>query len=282
MEISNNILQDYVEYCSNKLIEEFGSYNSESYDPIYLYTRYKCRIIEQRCRLVKEARDLRIPSQYLDAYNGIKSDISSGQSLRKYQSRNLKRLDYDDDMLSHWGIQHFHLGSEIENDGFISRTRELLFIHFSKGAAHIIGVYQHGSWCDFDIIEKLHENWPQELSVFKTESDASNLTEEEYKTIRKKNGNVNVRVNDGTEYFCPGMGVTCNGAPTLAVLNSQKIIFMFNEQFETIKLNIQQIFSSDPEKRYSDNVTIGLEMCNNLKKFVYIIKETGFKFTIES
>ena len=35
-------------------------------------------------------------------------------------------------MLSHWGIQHFHLGDVVESDGFVKRTKELLFVHFSR------------------------------------------------------------------------------------------------------------------------------------------------------
>lgn len=284
MKITNAILDDYTDYCHQRLIDEFDTHDSGTYDPIYLYQRYKCRIIDSRMRVISEAKGLIIPQEYKVAYEVIISDITNGYILKKYQSRNLKKLDYDDDMLSHWGVQHFHLGNTLESDGYISRLRngDLLFIHFSQSEAHILGVFNHGSWCDLDIIEIIHENWPQELTVFKSGSDPKIMTETEYRTLRKKHANANVIVKDGTEYLCPGMGVTANGAPMHAVLNSDKVIFMFNRAFELIQENIQLILSSDPEKRESENITVGMEIVHDNNTVVYKIKETGFKFTLSS
>src|SRR5690554_5425257 len=125
MEFLNEILDDYSEYCHRKLQAEFGSYSQGSYDPIYLYQRYKCRIIDKRVRSVSEAQELVIPEKYTAAYEDIVNSIKSGKCLKKYQSRNLKNLHYDDDMLSHWGVQHLHLGQIIEQDGFVARTGDL-------------------------------------------------------------------------------------------------------------------------------------------------------------
>ena len=282
MEVRNKILDDYTDYCHQKLTEEFGTYSSGTYDPIYSYQRYKCRIIDKKPRTVLESRDLSVPQVYQSAYQAIISDIENGKDLKKYQSRNLKKLDYDDDMLSHWGIQHFHLGQDLEDDGYVKRTGDLMFIHFSGTNAHILGLFNHGSWVDLDIIEILHENWPQELAVFKSGSNATPLTELEYKTLRKKHANANVTVKDGTEYLCPGMGVAANGAPVFAVLNSDKAIYMFNRAFELIRENIVLILESDPEQRTSETITIGMEIIHATSSIAYHIKETGFKFTLSS
>lgn len=282
MEVINKILDDYTDYCHQKLTEEFGAYSLSTYDPIYLYQRYKCRIIERRPRTVLESEGLMVPESYQSAYQNIISDIEDGNDLKKYQSRKLKRIDYDDDMLSHWGIQHFHLGQTLESDGYVKRTGDLLFIHFSGNNAHIVGFFNHSAWTDLDIIEILHENWPQELTPFKSGRNAVPLTELEYKTLRKKHANANVTVRDGTEYLCPGMGVTANGAPIFAVLNSDKVIFMFNREFELIRDNIELILEKDPEKRTSETITIGMEVTESTNSFVYHIKETGFQFKLSS
>lgn len=282
MKVINKILDDYTDYCHQKLTEEFGTYSLGAYDPIYLYQRYKCRILDNKPRTVLEANDLTVPQIYQSAYQEIISDIENGNNIKKYQSRNLKKLDYDDDMLSHWGIQHFHLGQTLENDGYVKRTENLLFIHFSESNAHILGFFHHGAWSNLDIIEILHENWPQELAVFKSGSNVAALTELEYKTLRKKHANANVTVNDGTEYLCPGMGVTANGAPVFATMNSQKVIFMFNRAFELIRENIVLILELDPERRTSETLTIGMEIVDSTHSIEYHIKETGFKFTLSS
>lgn len=282
MEVINKILDDYTDYCHQKLTEEFGTFSLGTYDPIYLYQRYKCRIIDKRPRIALEASGLSVPQIYQSAYQEIISDIENGSDLKKYQSRNLKKLDYDDDMLSHWGIQHFHLGQIIEDDGYVKRSGDLLFIHFAETNAHILGFFNHGAWVDLEIIEILHENWPQELAVFRSESNTTHLTESDYKALRKKNANANVTVQDGTEYLNPGMGVTANGAPFCAVLNSDKMIFMFNRAFELIRENIVLILESDHEQRTSETITIGIEIVDSTRSVAYHIKETGFKFTLPS
>lgn len=279
MELINEVLKDYSDYCHIKLIEEFERYDSSKYDSIYWYQRYKYRIIDSLTWELIEASDLSIPSNYLPAYELIKQDILNGESLKKYQSRKLKELDYDDDMLSHWGIQHLHLGLEVQSDGYIERTGDLLFVFFKEAKAYIVGVYNHTSWCDIDIIESIHKNWPSELAVFKSNSDALHLTQEHY-THRSKNACCNIVVSDGTEYMAPGIGVTANGAPITAIFNSTNMINMFNIAFETIKDNIQKILESDPEKRSSEAITIGMRICHDSKDFIYKIKETDFEFKL--
>lgn len=282
MEIISEILGDYKEYCHQKLTGEFGASYQGSHDPIYLYHRYKCRIIEKRTRAVRETSELVVPVKYEVAYQEIHSAINTGACLKKYQSRKLKKLECNDDMLSHWGIQHFHLGQKLEPDGFVKRTGDLLFIHFSNSEAHILGIFDHGAWCDLDLVQIMHNNWPDQLAIFKSNSNTAPLTDAEYKTLRKKHVNANVIVSDGTEYLCPGMGVTANGAPLYAVLNSDKIIFMFNRAFELIRDNIEQILKSDPQQRKSTSVTVGIEFLNDTNTIAYKIKETGFLFTLSS
>tara|TARA_R110000751_G_scaffold192864_1_gene298405 strand:- start:234 stop:428 length:195 start_codon:yes stop_codon:yes gene_type:complete len=64
MEVVNKILDDYTDYCHQKLTEEFGIYSSGTYDPIYSYQRYKCRIIDKKPRIVLESNDLKVPKIY--------------------------------------------------------------------------------------------------------------------------------------------------------------------------------------------------------------------------
>ena len=282
MELVNEILDDYTKYCRDELVTEFGTYQTGSYDPIYLYQRYKCRIISNVARTVKESSELLVPEKYRSSYLNIKADIEIGNSLKKYQSRKLKSLDYDDDMLSHWGIQHFHLGSNIEHDGFIYRTKELLFVHFNANGAHILGVFNHQSWCDLNLIEIMHNNWLDIMTIYKMDSGMRALTENEYKTLRNKHTNANVIVSDGTEYMNPGMGVTANGSPINSVLNSQKVIHMFNQYFSNIKLNFEHILVSANYQGGSDFFTIGVEVNRITKQLVFKIKELEFNFTLSS
>ncbi|MUL15778.1 hypothetical protein [Aliivibrio fischeri] len=280
MELRNEILDDYTCYCERKISEEFQAKTLSQYDPIYSYQRYKCRIIESIPREVKEAKCFSIPNEFRSVYAKIKKDIESGEPLRKYQSRKLKQLDYDDDMLSHWGIQHLHLSDELQGDGFVRRTADLLFVHFDNCSARIIGIFNHSSWCDLDLIEIMHSNWSDRMSAFRMESGIQKLTEEEHKVLRGKHANANIVLDDGTEYMNPGLGVTANGSPITAVVNSHKVIAMLNHQFETIKVNIPQILEVAKCRETLNNVTIGLEVDNKTKQLIFKIKEIDFLFTI--
>lgn len=282
MELINEICSDYSAYCCEKLDEEFGSHQLESYDPIYLYQRYKVRLIEVRERNVLEPEGIVVPAGFLDAYDEIKDDIENGRPLKKYQSRKLKTLDYDDDMLSHWAIQHFHLGQQVESDGFVKRTGKLLFVHFSKNEAHILGFFDHGAWSNTDLIEIIHNNWPYCLSVYKAEDGSPALTEVQIKNLRNKNSNSNVTVSDGTEYLSPGFGVMSNGAPMIAILNSRRVVHMFDQYFEVIKANIDSVLEADANGDHGSSVTIGMNAIQADGDVSFVIKETGFVFRLQS
>jgi hypothetical protein len=278
----NKILDDYDNYCRETLAGEFIEYKPTKHGSVHDYQKYKYRIVSTYPREVVEANDLTVPAKYSVAYTEIVKDIIEGKPLKKYQSRNLKRINYNDDMLSHWKIQHFHLGRNIEEDGFVERTKDLLFIFFVKCKAYILGIFSHGDWCDTSIIEILHSNWPTELLLYKSENTGKFLTAEEHRVLRKKNFNTTITMQDGTEYFGPGLGVMLGGSPVEAVQNARKVMMSFERDFEIISLNIDLILNSDPNnKLIADAVTIGLEMNHEQRKFIYKIYETGFRFSLD-
>lgn len=283
VDLVNRILDDYKDYCGNILASEFINYKPSKHGSMLEYHRYKYRIVSTRPRKVVEANDLNIPEHLLSAYTEIVEDITNGMPLKKYQSRKLRDINYDDDMLSHWRIQHFHLGSVLEKDGFVKRTKELLFVFLTEQKAYIIGIFSHGAWCDLDIIEIIHQNWPNELMRYKGKNSGKVLTADEYKILRQKNYNTTIVVKDGTEYFGPGFGVMAGGSPLEAVKNVQKLMMIFERDFENISLNIDQIISEgEVNKKLKGTATIGWEIDHEKRNFIYKIYETDFKFTLQT
>lgn len=281
MEIINEILVDYEKYCREKIIEETGDNEDlKNKDSIYLYQVLKCRIIEKKPRKVLKAKHLIIPDEYLFAYQEIIQNIVKGTCLKKYQSRKINHLDSNDNMLLHWGIHHFHLGNSIEEDGFVERTKNLLFVFFHENKACVLGFFSHSSWCKPDLIQIIHDNWPSKLTSFKLQSNTPSHTENQYKALRKRNCKSTVIVSDGTEYCYPGVGVMSTGDPIPATIKYDKLMDMFDRKFECIKKNIDRILQSDPKSRKNDTLTIGMEINHGNKKIIYRIKETGSKFTL--
>ncbi|QCE34388.1 hypothetical protein FAI40_02995 [Acetobacteraceae bacterium] len=62
-------------------------------------------------RSVHEAKGLHVAEQYRPAYAEIKRRSESGESLVPFQSKLVKKENYQDDMLNDFGVLHFHLGN---------------------------------------------------------------------------------------------------------------------------------------------------------------------------
>lgn len=283
-ELINELVEDYEAYCHKRLIEEFGEYDPSLYGPIHLYQRFKHRIIDSIPRTIFKAKDLDIPERYQEAYQSITQKIVAGDNLRPYQSRKLKTLDFNDDMLSQWQVQHLHLGKTVNNDGYIERTKELLYVFFTSQSAYFIAVGDHGSFCELDIMKKLYRNWPELLEPFRlAEGDHGNLptTKEEVAAWRRINTNIPLKIgpNKNDVFYPPGMGCMVNGSSSRSFMNSQQLIYRFEVMFEEVKQSIDDLIIAHPELASLEKATIGLEVDHNNKQLVYVVKETGFKFT---
>ncbi|MGY3728218.1 MULTISPECIES: hypothetical protein [Cobetia] len=280
MEVFNEVISDYQKLCVNKLDDVFGPRNENFEDPIYEYFRLQNRMIDVKPRVVKEAKGFVCDSGFQMVYTELLRCIAEGEDLRRFRSRLIKVLSYDDDMLSHWGIHHFHLGSKMERDGFVKRTGKLAFIFFSDQDALVLGIYDHASWCDVDLIQVIHDNWPDRLTEFKICGQDKPLTQESYKTLRSKNMNSTVVVDDGTTYLSPGMGVTTNGVSIKASITRDVLVNRLGVGFLNIKNNIDQLVSACDSAKHLSSITIGVLECEADFSPVYVIKETGFRFTL--
>lgn len=84
------------------------------------------------------------------------------------QAQRDKRLHRRSDLellISDWGLHHLHLTTELEPDGFVERTDDLLFAAFTDKDAYLIGIYPHGSWVLREVIETLVQEWPDNSAV---------------------------------------------------------------------------------------------------------------------
>jgi hypothetical protein len=115
--------------------------------------------------------------------------IDHGEDLKPFLSRSVKiaierregtphhlRKDLDL-LLAEWGIHHLHLSKSIQGDGFVKRTRDLLFTVFRPGDAYLLGIFPHGSWTKRAIAERAVRNWPEAELFFRSKT-AIGLTQE--------------------------------------------------------------------------------------------------------
>jgi len=167
-------------------------------------------------------------------------------------------------MLNDWGVHHFHLGENMKGD-FIERTGPLLFALLVEDKFYAIGIFSHGAWADQDIVEIIHRNWSDVVEKYKIKgvASATQLTEQERLTLRKKNANSLVTVQDGTVYAPLGGGMVCSGFNVQAVMTKdrQKVMLRnLEEQLDSQLENLRELFEKhgykgEPELEASLEIT---------------------------
>lgn len=191
---------------------------SEKDLPIKYFT-ISMRLIEKRPRVIYKAADFVCPPDLEAGLQLLESKITNGDSLFPHQSTSVSRLTTEDKMLYSWTIHHFHLGTTLDNRGFIQRTGPVLFAFVTDDAVYMIDIKPHGSWSDKGLIQKLYDNWPQLLESWKVDGEpVVNFGSEEIKELRKANVNTILMLDDGSSFVGPGFGVTTAGTPADASL----------------------------------------------------------------
>jgi len=161
--------------------------------------------------LMSDTFDRRI----LDRVNVVKNEAVNGLNLNPRLSRNVRDIDFNDLLFNDWGINHLHLGSNLEDDGSISRTDDLLFLIVQEPILYFIDVLPHK--CGFtatSLLETIHRNWPDLLSPFTLQgvlASKNNPTDKEIKQLRKSGVQIIIGLSDGCVYGPRGGGYSTAG-----------------------------------------------------------------------
>lgn len=275
IEFINEIEKDYSDYCFERLISLVPSYQKTADEKcIWDYHRYKFRKITDAPRRVFLASSLDKQSKFENVITGILDKIEKGKPLLSYQSRLLKNTDYDDGLLMDWGVQHLHLGDSIESDGFVKRTKELLFIKFTQDSAYVLGIFEHNEWSTLSILEIIHENWPETIDHHKVRNivDISHCPDEEtIQSFRKIGLNSAVKLKDNTVYMGPGGGITTAGTPMEVTHNVLHLRRTFSHAYNHIVKEFDAICDHIGIECKLDKISIGLNLTDG--KLVYTFKE---------
>lgn len=112
-----------------------------------------------------------LASKLLNLSQGIQSGLNyfiqqaqNGADLRPHISKLINQISYSDMMLYDWNIYHFHLGTKIEQDGFVTRTNEIVFAMISKNEMYLLDILPHkGSFYEQDLLSIIDNEWPHLL-----------------------------------------------------------------------------------------------------------------------
>ena len=219
-EIRMNLYGAYADAIRHKMESEGYETSSVKCDDqaaLRLYAKWCRRIIAPRPRQILKASNFD-PSNYERGIAKLKNAIRNGENLSPYLSKRIDDPDFHDSMLDHWGIYHFHLGTELEKRGnFISRTDDILLCRVDDGYAYFIKVLPHGRnapapWYQKELIEIIHKNWPESIKHALARGVTAlspRFNDQQVEELRRKTNLVlMLEMSDGTIYMPPGVGNT--------------------------------------------------------------------------
>lgn len=244
--IEINLFADMASIMRQELVEIGYKVNIPDDRELLNYYFTTCnRIISARPRKVHEAAEMVVPSSRRSGYDALKDKFEKGISVMPHLSKQIKGLKFQDKMLFDWGIQHFHLGTTLEPDGFIKQYNEILYVIVENDDVYFITVDEHDHWSDIDLLEKVLANWPHLLKSYQTGGTPTvQFSSKEIEALREFNVNTIVTLSDGHGYMGRGMGMTGAGTSADAVLNTNQMARTLQQFEKDIK---QQYIPKDDE-----------------------------------
>ena len=165
-DIRLNLFRDFANAIRHNMESDgydISSVNDDDEAALRLYARLSRRMIAPQPRQLLKAKNFD-PLNYADGIAKLENAIREGESLVPYMSTKINDMGFHDSLLDTWGIYHFHLGTELaENGHFIRRTRDVLFCRIDNCFAYFIKILPHGRnapapWYKKELIEIIHEN----------------------------------------------------------------------------------------------------------------------------
>lgn len=191
------------------------------------YQNFQFQTISCLPRKVEKSDVFACPGDLQAGLSALEQKIQIGADLNPHLSKQAGKPKNDDDLLSDWGVYHFHLGTKKTANGLIERTGPVLFAFLTNTHAYMIQVLAHGAWAEKDVLEIIHRNWPQAISNYKAEGAldvAADYGTSEIAKLRKVHSNTFLKMLDGTIYSPPGGGVVTSGKSVTVMRRAMKSI----------------------------------------------------------
>lgn len=237
-----DLFLSFSKILKKKLINKgFDVANISNEEILLSYLNYYSKTPNINKRSVLLSKEFYCPENLQNGLKNIKEIIENGDSLMPYMSKNINSMNYQDNMLNHWKIYHFHLGDSI-NNGFATRTKKLLFVYFDSENAYFINIFDHNSWYDTDIIEIIDNNWSHIIDKYKLSSVGvgNKTTSNEVEICRKSNIAMAITLENGNRYTPLNLSVVASGHNFNVLRQYDSIQFYFSnlEKYIRDKFNI--------------------------------------------
>ena len=160
----------------------------------------------------------------------IRHLLVEGKNVNCFLSKRIESATGErsiDPLLWDFGMHHFHLSKEVEQDGFVERSDYLLFAIIAQEDVYFVDVRPHCDslvWFRQDLLKIVYSNWPELIeSKIIRGVKGTVLTDEEKQNLRRKNLNTAAQIGDNA--IAPmGGGITTAGTSTLCQILADKFL----------------------------------------------------------
>jgi hypothetical protein len=187
----------------------------------------KKRMVSATPRTLHTAAGIVVPPELQAGYNLVTEKLQNGADVRPHLSRKLAEINFKDELLNDWGILHFHLGTVLEGDGFMTRTGPLLFARIDPQNAYLLGVGTHAHFSSQVLVQTLVDIWPDAMAQYE-QPDILDVrfpvTDAEIKKLRKIGVTAPVRASSGKYYLgLGGGGMTFGRWPVEGAMHTNRM-----------------------------------------------------------
>lgn len=179
-------------------------------------------------------------------------EATIGDDLRPHLHRDRGSAEFNDGLLNDWDIHHLHLSTTVESDGYVTRSKFVLFARVTKDHFDCIAILVHGGghdpWTNAELLEIVHRNWPQSIEHMRQNFPAGqqpaagerNVPAGVLKQLRKRHVNVFTQRSDGAVHMPIGGGVSASGADCFVSKERDRIWFWCRWFDNELKQQVEQ------------------------------------------
>ena len=233
---------------------------------------------------------------YREPLEHIVQLLASGQEVTRHLSRrittgyqpqqskkNLKRRQDLDLLLNDWGVHHLHLTTIIEPDGFVRRSKPLLFAVFREDNAYLIDIMSHSNWARDSIPEIILRNWPQAGLIHELKGViGSRQGFTEHERIQLRNSGVVSPIEMDGKVFIFATGLSSAGTSMLAVRAAGQLLDTLKRFEDYLTLHPDYIAEAFQEKGVALPERLELHFTFLQSGYGVVEKTSGFLFRLTS
>lgn len=184
-------------------------------DVISIFLNTVRRQIVTKPRNLHISKEITCPAIHQCGYDFFCNRVEKGLPLYLHQSKNIFEPGYNDPLFNDWYIHHFHLGTELEDNGMFKRTTAILFAIVLDGDFYCLSILDHHkSFSKKELVNIAYRNWPELFESTKLNGILPSefpKTDEDIYALRKANVGSCITMEDGSVHAGLGWGSMSNG-----------------------------------------------------------------------